>query len=150
MKIPSYLEDLSPGDRWESTGYTFTEAAIIDFAMRFDPQPFHMDAEAAKETIYGGIIASGFHTLSICFRLVYQTGVFAGTGVGGKGLDELRWTRVVRPGDTIRVEVEILSAAVSSRPDRGNVQARYTARNQNGETVLTANLNHVIKARSGL
>ena len=147
MKRDAFFEDLTVGTRWTSPGYTFTEAAIVDFALRYDPQPFHLDAETAKETIYGGLIASGFHTLSICFRLVHQTGVIAANNMGGKGIDELRWPRAVRPGDTIRVEAEVLTARISSRPDRGNVQVRFNARNQQGETVLTANLSYVVRCR---
>ena len=143
-----FFEDVSVGDRWVSPGYTFTEGDVVDFALRYDPQPFHIDrAHAETESIYGGLIASGFHTLAICFRLVHMTGVFAGSNIGGRGLDELRWPRAVRPGDTVRVAFEVLEARTSSRPDRGNVTVAWTATNQEGETVLTARLLHVLARR---
>ena len=146
MKTGAFFEEFAVGDRWQTAGYTFTESGILDFAFRYDPQPFHIDLEAAKQSIYGGLIASGFQTLSVCFRLVHQTAVLT-QNIGGRGLDELRWPQAVRPGDTIRVEVEVLEARRSSLPARGNLRLRYVATNQRGETVLTANLLHVIKCR---
>ena len=146
IKPGALFEDFAPGIRWRTPGYTFTEAAIQEFAFRYDPQPFHIDLEAAKQSMYGGLIASGFQTLAICFRLVHQTGVLV-NNIGGRGLDELRWPLAVRPGDTIRVEVEVVSAKPSSRPDRGNLLLKYTATNQRGETVLTASFLHVVRCR---
>lgn len=144
----AYFEDLTPGDSWETAGHTFTEAAIIDFAFRFDPQPFHIDAEAAKSSMWGGIIASGFHTLAMSFRLVHQTGVLAANNVGGKGMDRLRWHRPVRPGDTLRVRVEVVSAERSrSNPDRGNVTLRYIAFNQRVEEVMSVEMLHLVACR---
>ncbi len=142
----AFFEDFAVGDRWETGGYTFTEAEIVDFAFRYDPQPFHIDVEAAKASIYGGLIASGFQTLSVCFRLVWQTAVLS-NNMGGRGLDELRWPRAVRPGDTVHVVVEVLAAEPSSRADRGNLRLRYTGLNQRGETVLEATLLHVVRRR---
>lgn len=144
----AHFEDLSPGDSWETAGHTFTEAAIMDFAFRFDPQPFHVDVEAAKTSLWGGIIASGFHTLAVCFRLVYQSGVISAHNVGGKGMDGLRWHRPVRPGDTLRVRVEVKAAERSrSRPDRGNVTLRYRAMNQRGEEVMSVDMLHLVSCR---
>jgi acyl dehydratase len=144
-----WFEDLAVGDRFETPGYTFTESEIVDFAFRFDPQPFHIDRTFAEtESIYGGLIASGFHTLTVCFRLTHMTGYFVPSNVGGRGLDELRWLKPVRPGDTIRVEAEIVAVRPSSsRPDRGDVKVAWTARNQDGDTVMTAYLNHLIGRR---
>ena len=101
-----YLDDLTPGDRFVSGGFTFTEAAIIDFAFQYDPQSFHLDANAAADSPYGGLIASGFHTIAVCFRLFIQNGIFAQSSIGSPGLDELRWLAPVRPGDTLHSEVE--------------------------------------------
>lgn len=145
-KPHAFFEDFAVGDRWTTGGHTLTESAIVDFAFRYDPQPFHIDLEAARESIYGGLIASGFQTLSVCFRLVWQTGVLS-NNIGGRGLDMLRWPRAVRPGDTLHVEVEVLAAERSSRPDRGNLRLRYTGINQRGETVLVAELLHVVRCR---
>lgn len=142
-----WFEEFAVGDRWETVGYTFTEAAIVDFALIYDPQPFHLDLGAAAASMHGGLIASGFQTLLICFRLSHMTGV-TGHNIAGRGIDNLRWTRPVRPGDTLHVVCEVLATRASaSRPDRGDVAIRYTAVNQHGETVMTADLNHIIRTR---
>ena len=146
MTSPLFFEDFAVGQSWTSAGYTFTEAAIQDFAFRYDPQPFHIDAEAGRESLYGSLIASGFQTLAVTFRLAYQTGVLV-NNIGGRGLDEVRWPRAVRPGDTVRVTFGVASAKRSSRPDRGNLALDYTTLNQAGETVLTAKFLHVIRCR---
>ena len=86
-----FLDDLTPGQRFTSPGLTLTEAEIIDFAWRYDPQPFHLDANAAASSPYGGLIASGFQSLAICFRLFIQSGVLAESSLGSPGIDELRW-----------------------------------------------------------
>ena len=145
---PLLFVEFKVGDRYTSPGYTFTEAAIIDFAFQYDPQLFHLDVVAAKETIYGGLIASGFHTLCVAFRLVNQSGL-PRFNVGGKGIDEVRWIKAVRPGDTLHVGVEVVEAVASRMADRGNVKLKYTALNQAGEPVLTALLNHMIRTRAG-
>ena len=133
-----YLEDFKPGDRFESRGRTVSEAEIIDFALRYDPQPFHIDAEAAKRSPYGGIIASGFHTMGMAFRLAWDTGVLSACGLGSPGFDEVRWLKPVRPGDTLRTVVEIVDARPSaSKPDRGVCRFRYDVFNQNDEQVMT-------------
>ncbi|MET4700573.1 acyl dehydratase [Constrictibacter sp. MBR-5] len=144
----AWFEDFVVGGRWSTGGYTFSEGEVIDFAFRFDPQPFHIDAEAAKASMWGGLIVSGFHTLSVAFRLVYQSGPLNPHNIGGKGIDEVRWHRAVRPGDTIRVDVEVLSATASKRqPDRGTVVLRYNVANQHGAVVLTADFLHVVACR---
>ncbi|MFN4089255.1 MAG: MaoC family dehydratase [Alphaproteobacteria bacterium] len=145
----AFFEDFVVGGRWTTGGYTFTEADAVDFAFRYDPQPFHIDAEAARASLWGGLIVSGFHTLAVAFRLVYQSGPLNPNNVGGKGMDAVRWHRAVRPGDTIRVTVEVVSATRSARmPDRGTVVLRYAAANQRDETVLTADLLHVVACRA--
>ena len=93
-----YLDDLFPGQHFRTPGITLTEAEIIDFAWRYDPQPFHLDVNAAAESPYGGLIASGFQSLALCFRLFIQTGILAESSLGSPGLDELRWLAPVRPG----------------------------------------------------
>lgn len=141
------FEDFRPGDVIETEGITVTESQIIDFAHRFDPQPFHIDAVAAADGPFAGLIASGFHTLALSFRLLRDTGVITGTSVGGSGGDELRWLRPVRPGDTLRVRVEVLECTPSRRGGRGTVRMLYNTLNQHGETVMTVILNHLIAAR---
>ena len=93
-----YLDDLFPGQHFKTPGITLTEADIIDFALRYDPQPFHLDVNAAAESPYGGLIASGFQSLALCFRLFIQSGMLAESSMGSPGIDELRWLAPVRPG----------------------------------------------------
>ena len=145
-----YFDDFEVGDRFTSRGATFTEAAIVDFAMRYDPQPFHIDAEAAARGIYGGLIASGFHTLAQSFRVFYDEGIIAKASMGSPGFDELRWLAPVRPGDTLHMDAEVLEKRPSSsKPDRGIVKMRYAAVNQRGEAVMTFVGIHLLARRSG-
>lgn len=143
-----YLEDFKPGDRFESRGRTVPEAEIIDFALRYDPQPIHIDAEAAKHSPYGGLIASGFHTMAVAFRLAWDTGIFSACSLGSPGIDELRWLKPVRPGDTLRTVVEIVDARPSaSKPDRGVCRIRYDVFNQNDEQVMTMTAVQILARR---
>lgn len=143
-----YLDDLAPGQRFSTPGLTLTEAEIIDFAWRYDPQSFHLDANAAADSPYGGLIASGFHSLSICFRLFIQSGMLAAASMGSPGIDELRWLAPVRPGDTLHGEIEVLEVRPSSsKPDRGIARLKYHALNQRGEVVLSFIVNHLLRRR---
>ncbi|MSP50625.1 MAG: MaoC family dehydratase [Alphaproteobacteria bacterium] len=143
-----YFEDFKPGDTFTTGGVTLTEAAILDFALTYDPQPFHLDVTAAKAGPFGGLIASGFHTLAVGFRQVLDLGVLRGGSMGSPGIDELRWTRPVRPGDTLRVKGEVMETkASSSKPDRGTVRIRYAFVTQADETVLTMSAIHILKRR---
>lgn len=141
-----YLDDLNPGLIFSTPGVTLTEAEIIDFAWRYDPQPFHLDANAAAESPYGGLIASGFQSLAVCFRLFIQSGILAESSLGSPGIDELRWLAPVRPGDTLHCEVEVLEVRPSrSKPDRGIARLRYQAINQRSEVVLGFVVNHLLR-----
>ena len=143
-----YLDDLQAGQRFESGGITLTEAEIIDFAWRYDPQPFHLDANATAESPYGGLIASGFQSLAVCFRLFIQSGMLAESSLGSPGIDELRWLAPVRPGDTLHSVVDVLDVRPStSKPDRGIVRMKYQAINQRGEAVLAFIVNHLLRRR---
>ena len=143
-----FLNDLIPGQRFTTPGLTLTEAEIIDFAWRYDPQPFHLDANAAAESPYGGLIASGFQSLAICFRLFIQSGLLADASMGSPGIDELRWLAPVRPGDTLHSEIEVLEVRSStSKPDRGIARLKYQAVNQRGEVVLGFIVNHLLRRR---
>ncbi len=143
-----YFEDFKPGDRFESVGKTLSEAEIIDFAFRFDPQPFHIDVEAAKDSIYGGLIASGFHTLAVGFRMLWQTGVFSACNLGSPGMDELRWLKPVRPGDTLRTVAEVVEVRPSSsKPDRGTCRVKYTIFNQDDEAVMSMTVVKILARR---
>ena len=135
-----FLEDFHPGDVAETASRVITREEIVAFARQFDPQPFHVDEEAAKATPYGGLIASGLHTAAICMRLVVDRAVGNGAAgsLGSPGVDELRWLRPVRPGDELTVRIEVLEVTPSrSKPDRGVVKLRYTMRNQDGQEVMT-------------
>ncbi len=132
-----FFDDFKIEDKFVSPGVTVTESQIIDFAMQYDPQVFHLDAESAKETTYGGLIASGFHTIALTFRLFLLTGALSSCSLGSPGIDELRWLLPVRPGDTLHVVAEVIDTRpLSSNPDRGIVRIRYTTLNQRGEKVL--------------
>ena len=145
-----YLDDLTPGQRFKSPGLTLTEAEIIDFAWRYDPQSFHLDANAAADSPYGGLIASGFQSLAICFRLFIQSGILAESSLGSPGIDELRWLAPVRPGDTLHSEIEVLEVRPSkSKPDRGIARLKYQAVNQRGEVVLGFIVNHLLRRQPG-
>ena len=133
-----FFEDFRPGDLTDTGSVTVTKEEIIAFARQFDPQPFHIDEEAARRSPFGGLIASGWHTASLCMRLVVALlGPDSGS-LGSPGVDELRWLKPVRLGDELSVRAEVLEANPSrSKPDRGLVKFRYTMRNQNGEEVMT-------------
>jgi acyl dehydratase len=144
-----YFEDFKPGDRFVSPGVTATEGMIIDFALAYDPQPFHLDSRAAAASHFGGLIASGIQTLALGFRVFLQLGLFSACGMGSPGLDELRWLRPVRPGDTLRSEVEVVEARPSrSKPDRGMLVMAFTMRNQRDEDVLTMRTMQLTRRRS--
>ncbi len=133
-----YLDDIKPGDRYHGGGaVTVTEQDIFAFAKLYDPQPFHLDPEAAKGTLFAGLAASGWHTAAMAMRmLVDGEHKFAG-GFVGMGIEQLQWPRPVRPGDRLRVETEVLEVRPSlKRPDQGVVRVRLIALNQNDEEVL--------------
>ena len=133
-----YFDDFEVGERVVTPGVTLTESLIIDFALRYDPQPFHIDTEAAKASNYAGLIASGFQTFALAFRMVLETGVFRACGMGSPGCDELRWLKPVRPGDTLHSELEVIEKTPSrSKPDRGVIRIRYRVKNQRSEDVMT-------------
>jgi acyl dehydratase len=130
-----YHEDLPVGRRFVSGRLAVEEAAVRQFALAFDPQPFHTDEAAARETLFGRMAASGWHTAAMTMRLIVETFPNAG-GVIGSGLDELRWTKPVYPGDHLQVEIEVIEARESqSNPGSGWVKLQVTTRNQHGETV---------------
>jgi len=143
-----YLDDFKAGDEFHSAGITVTEAQIIDFALRFDPQPIHLDVTAAVAGPFGGLIASGFHTAALTFRLFWQTGTLGAESLGSPGLEELRWLKPVRPGDTLRVVAKVVEVRRStSKSDRGVVRMAYTTLNQHGDAVMTLVGNQLVKAR---
>lgn len=134
-----YFEDFTVGETIELGSFSLTAEDIVDFARRYDPQPMHVDPEAAGKSMYGGLIASGWHTASSFMRLVVENVLQGTESLGSPGIDNLRWLKPVRPGDTIRGSFVILEARTSnSRPDWGIVRSRGELVNQDGELVMTA------------
>jgi acyl dehydratase len=137
-----YLDDLRVGQRFTSGIHVVDEAQITSFARQFDPQPFHLDHDAAKETLFAGLAASGWHTAAITMRLLVDSGLPLAGGILGAG-GEIAWPQPTRPGDALQVESEVLEITPSrSRPDRGLAVIRCVTRNQRNEVVqsLTAKL----------
>jgi acyl dehydratase len=133
-----YFEDFEPGRIIAVGRRTLGEEEIIAFARQFDPQPFHVDHDAAAKSVFGGIIASGWHTCSIMMRMMVDGFLSQAASLGSPGVDEIRWIKPVRAGDTIAVTTTVLDArASSSKPDRGVVHTMWEAKNQHGETVAT-------------
>ena len=142
MSAPYYFDDLTLGQRIITDSYTMDAEKIIAFAREYDPQPFHVDAEAAKDSLFGGLVASGWHTAAISMRLLINEGEILAGGVIGKG-GELQWLQPVRPGDVLRVECEIRALEPSEKnPQRGTVAVRMQTMNQRNEPVqdMTARL----------
>jgi acyl dehydratase len=136
--MPLYWEDFRVGETIEMGRHTFTEAEIIEFARQFDPQPFHTDPVAAKSSAFGGLIASGWHTCAVCMRLNCETYINRTVSLGSPGLDNIRWLKPVRPGDTITYRRTVLeSRASQSRPGVGLLRSRTEALNQHGELVMS-------------
>ena len=132
-----YLEDLKVGDRFESDSYEVTESAIMQFAREFDPQPFHLDHEAARHTFFKGLAASGWHTAAIAMSLVVKTRPIGRHPLIGSGVENLRWMLPVRPNDTLRVEGEVISVTPSKTKPQGTAMVKWTLFNQNSEAVYT-------------
>ncbi len=130
-----FLDDLAVGQRFSSRSHTLDEAQIKAFAAQFDPQPFHLDGQAAKATLFGGLAASGWHTAAITMKLLVESGLPLSGGIIGSG-GEISWPKPTRPGDTLHVVSEIDEVTPSrSRPDRGMIRVRSETRNQHGEVV---------------
>lgn len=142
-----YLEDLEVGQRFVSGSYMLDEAEIIAFATKFDPQPFHVDPEAARGTLFGGLAASGWHTAAITMRLQVEAGLPLAGGIIGAG-GEIGWPHPTRPGDVLHVESELVDITPSkSRPDRGMATVRSETLNQRGEIVQTLTAKLIVPRR---
>jgi acyl dehydratase len=142
-----YLDDLQVGQRFAGGSHAVDAAQIKAFARQFDPQPFHLDDEAAKSTLFAGLAASGWHTAAITMRLLVEGGAPIAGGVIGAG-GEINWPRPTRPGDVLRVESEILEITPSrSRPDRGMITLRTETRNQRDEVVQVLTAKVVVPRR---
>ncbi len=138
MKYEWYFEDFHPGQEIDLGERSVSEEEIVAFARQFDPQAFHVDREAAARSIYGGVIASGWHTCSMMMRMVVDGMMARASSMGSPGLEGVRWMQPVRAGDTLRVRYLTTAVKASaSRPDRGVVWSKWVATNQRGEEVCT-------------
>ena len=136
--IEYYFEDATVGDVLDLGSRTVSEAEILAFARDFDPQPFHIDPEAAAQSIFGGIIASGWHTCALTMRLMVDSFLSRAASLGSPGVEHIRWLQPVRPGDTLIARIVVLDVRPSqSKPDRGSVQMRTEVTNQAGDLVMT-------------
>jgi len=133
-----YFEDFYPGQEIDLGERSVSEEEIVAFAREYDPQPFHIDREAACASIYGGVIASGWHTCSMMMRMVVDGLMCSAASMGSPGLDGVRWLRPLRAGDTMRVRYLTTQVKASnSKPDRGVVWSKWVATNQHGEEICT-------------
>lgn len=132
-----FYEDIEVGETERIGSYTVTKEEIIDFAERYDPQPFHVDEAAAEDSIYGGLIASGWQTMAVCMRMLVDELVNDQASMGARGADELRWIRPVRPGDTLSLTTEVIDKRPSERnPEVGEVDTEIVGYNQDDDVVV--------------
>ncbi len=143
-----YFEDYQPGTVVDCGSFSLTEAEIIAFARQYDPQPFHVDPVAAKDGPFGGLIASGWHTTSVMMRHLVDHYVSPESSIGSPGVDNIRWSRPVRPGDTLRVRATVVDARrSSSKPDRGIITTLAEVLNSGGEVAMRVTANNFILLR---
>jgi acyl dehydratase len=143
-----YLEDFAVGQIFRAGPLPIRADRIKAFAAEFDPQPFHLDEQAGEGTVFGGLVASGWHTAAMTMRLLVDSGFDPAGGIVGAGFEEFRWTRPVRPGDELRVEAEVVEVRPSrSRPDQGILKVRTTTLNQRDEAVQISLGNLVVPRR---
>jgi acyl dehydratase len=143
-----YFDDLPKGYTFETGARTLSEEDILVFARQWDPQGFHTDPEVAKSSPYGGLIASGFHTMLTAFNLVLDANIWNEASMGSPGMENLRWIRPVRPGDTLRVTAEVTSSTPSrSRDDRGRTGFQHRVLNQRDEVVMTYHCVNILARR---
>lgn len=143
-----YLEDFAVGQTYGSGRLTVDADRIKAFATEFDPQPFHLDDEAARGSIFRGLAASGWHTAALTMRLLVESDLKPAGGIIGAGFDEFRWPLPVRPGDQLHLEIEVMEVRLSkSRPTQGLIKVRTTTRNQKGEAVQVSVGNLIVPRR---
>ena len=145
---PRYWDDYEVGARYDLGSTSFTADEIVDFARQFDPQSFHVDSAAARQSMFGGLIASGWHVASKLMRLFVDNYVDHRTALGSPGLDEIRWLKPVRPGDTLTAVDECAAKVPSrSRPEMGVIHEHWRATNQKGEVVMTLKGINMVRRR---
>jgi acyl dehydratase len=144
-----HFEDYVPGTMAVFGPISMTEADIVEFALRYDPQPMHIDPTAAAAGPFGGLIASGWHTVGVVMRALVENHLGTDAALVSPGIDELRWTKPVRPGDALRVRVTVVDAKRSrSKPDRGMVRTSIVAINQRDEIVMSMTAMNLFRCRS--
>jgi len=144
-----FFEYFAVGQRYDTESVTVTEADIVAFARQFDPQYFHLDPAAATKSAFGGLVASGLHTLSLTMRLFFELNLWERAIVGSPGLEHVRFLMPLRPGDTIRSTVEISAVKRSrSKPDRGIISTAHRAINQHDQVIFTMTCLHMVLARA--
>ncbi len=149
MSQDRWFEDYVPGAVHDLGSVVVDEQEVIAFARQFDPQPFHLDKERAEESVFGGLIASGWHTACMAMRLIVDHYLSEASSEGSPGIDELRWLRPVRPGDQLTVRITVLDARRSrSRPERGIVRSQIDTLNQDGEVVMHLTSTIFIRCRN--
>ena len=132
-----HLDDFKSGQVYELGSETVSRDEILEFAKRYDPQPFHVDDAAAGDSIFGGLIASGWHTCSLTMRLMVDNLLSRSASLGSPGVNQIRWLLPVRPGDTLTARAKVLAVTPSnSKPDRGTVELQYEVRNQDDQPVI--------------
>ena len=151
-EVMRYFDDFQPGEASEAGPYVVSREEIIAFARQFDPQPFHLSDEGGREGIFGGLIASGWHTGSLWMRLYVDSLLGAASAMGSPGIEELRWLAPVRPGDTLSARLVVLETAPSGRhPGRGTIRTRGEMVNQDGVTVMSmVSRGHFARREPGL
>jgi len=143
-----YLEDFEPGRAYSSPTQTISEEEALDFARRYDPQYFHLDPVAARNSVFGGVVLGGFQTAALAWALVLRSGMFDRSAMAGIGLDDLRWHKPVRPGESLRCEFTLLDARPSrTHSDRGVARFRYEMKNQHDEIVLSLVMIQMLRRR---
>ncbi|MBI3455736.1 MAG: MaoC family dehydratase [Candidatus Rokubacteria bacterium] len=148
-KVIRYAEDYKPGEVFDLGAYDVTRDEVIEFARKYDPFPFHVDDEAARSTVFGGIIASGWLTALVWLRLMHKAFICVETTLGSPGHEEMKWPASVRPGDRLHGRLEIKETRVSkSKPDLGFVRYTATLNNQTGEQVFLTTSTLIVKSRS--
>ncbi len=145
-----YFEDYQAGSMHEFGPISVTEEEIIEFSKRYDPQPFHTDPQAAKQSVFGGLIASGWHTAGLMMRLFVEHYLSRVASLASPGIDQLRWNAPVRPGDELRVRITVEQTKHSrSKPDRGVVISFIEVLNQDHQVVMTMKAINFLKRRNG-
>lgn len=150
MKVerPLFFEDFEVGQVYETGTQTLSEQEIIEYGEKYAPLPYHTDVEAAKDTSFGTLIAAGYQTTSVTFGLFARTGALSLSGMGSPGVDKLRWKRPVKPGDTLRVEANIVEVSPAEKEGgRDAVRIRYDTFNQNDELVMNLTSLHFVRRR---